>query len=70
MCAATQIYCPNFDEVFLKLSPAMRARVKAEIDRIGLHLAVSLALGIAFTYALCSIIAARRGPGAPDVTLG
>jgi len=35
----------------------------------GLQLAGSLALGIAFTYALCAIIDARRGPGAPDATL-
>jgi mRNA-degrading endonuclease RelE of RelBE toxin-antitoxin system len=36
--AATQIYYANFDAVFLKLAPAIRARVEAEIDRIGLRL--------------------------------
>ena len=38
MSAATQIYYANFDELFLKLAPAIRARVEAEIDRIGLRL--------------------------------
>ena len=38
MSAATQIYYANFDAVFLKLAPAIRARVEAEIDRIGLRL--------------------------------
>jgi mRNA interferase RelE/StbE len=36
--AATQIYYARFDEVFLKLPPPIRARVQAEIDRIGLRL--------------------------------
>lgn len=38
MSAATQIYYASFDAVFLKLTPAIRARVEAEIDRIGLRL--------------------------------
>ncbi|MGH8092398.1 MAG: type II toxin-antitoxin system RelE family toxin [Chthoniobacterales bacterium] len=38
MSAATQIYYANFDAVFHKLTPALRARVEAEIDRIGLRL--------------------------------
>jgi mRNA interferase RelE/StbE len=37
--AATQVYYDNFDAVFLKLPPAIRGRVEAEIDRIGLRLA-------------------------------
>jgi mRNA interferase RelE/StbE len=36
--AATQIYYAKFDEVFLNLPPPIRARVQAEIDRIGLRL--------------------------------
>lgn len=38
MSAATQIYYDNFDAVFLKLAPATRSRVEAEIDRIGSRL--------------------------------
>lgn len=38
MSAATQVYYDNFDAVFFKLSPAVRARVEAEIDRIGSRL--------------------------------
>lgn len=38
MSAATQIYYDSFDAVFLKLAPAIRARVEAEIDRIGARL--------------------------------
>jgi len=38
--AATQIYYAQFDEVFLKLPPAVRARVQAEIDRLGLRLSI------------------------------
>jgi len=34
--AATQIYYASFDAVFLKLPSAMRARVEAKIDEIGL----------------------------------
>jgi mRNA interferase RelE/StbE len=37
--AATQIYYASFDTVFLKLPPLVRARVEAEIDRIGTRLA-------------------------------
>jgi mRNA interferase RelE/StbE len=37
--AVTQVYYDSFDAVFFKLAPAMRARVEAEIDRIGLRLA-------------------------------
>jgi len=36
--AATQIYYAKFDEVFLNLPPPIRARVQAEIDRIGSRL--------------------------------
>jgi len=36
--AATQVYYENFDAAFFKLSPAIRARVEAEIDRIGSRL--------------------------------
>jgi mRNA-degrading endonuclease RelE of RelBE toxin-antitoxin system len=36
--AATQVYYNNFDAVFFKLAPAIRARVEAEIDRIGSRL--------------------------------
>ena len=39
MSAATQVYYPSFDAVFLKLRPALRARVEAQIDKIGLRLA-------------------------------
>ncbi len=39
MNAATQIYYASFDEALFKLPPAIRARVEAEIDRIGLRLA-------------------------------
>lgn len=39
MSAATQIYYTNFDAVFLKLAPPLRARVEAEVDRIGRRLA-------------------------------
>ena len=38
MSAATQIYYAGFDAVFLKLAPAIRARVEAEIDQMGLRL--------------------------------
>ncbi len=38
MSAATQIYYQNFDAVFLKLPPALRSRVEAKIDEIGLDL--------------------------------
>jgi mRNA interferase RelE/StbE len=37
--AATQVYYASFDAVFLKLPPALRARVEARIDEIGLRLA-------------------------------
>ena len=39
MSAATQVYYDSFDAVFFKLAAALRARVEAEIDRIGLQLA-------------------------------
>lgn len=39
MSAATQIYYQSFDAVFFKLPVAVRARVEAEIDRIGARLA-------------------------------
>jgi len=38
--AGTQIYYANFNEVFLKLPPAIHARAQEGIDRIGLHLAM------------------------------
>ena len=38
MSAATQVYYASFDTVFLKLPPALRARVEAKIDEIGLQL--------------------------------
>ena len=38
MSAATQIYYARFDEAFFKLPPAIRTRVQAEIDGIGLRL--------------------------------
>jgi len=36
--AATQIYYASFDAVFLKLPAAVRARIEAKIDEIGLRL--------------------------------
>jgi mRNA interferase RelE/StbE len=36
--AATQVYYPSFDAVFLKLPVALRARIEAKIDEIGLRL--------------------------------
>jgi mRNA interferase RelE/StbE len=36
--AATQIYYASFDAVFLKLPAAIRARIEAQIDEIGLRL--------------------------------
>ena len=39
MSAATQVYYASFDAVFLKLRPALRARVEAQIDEIGSRLA-------------------------------
>jgi mRNA interferase RelE/StbE len=36
--AATQVYYASFDTVFLRLPPALRARVQAKIDDIGLQL--------------------------------
>jgi mRNA-degrading endonuclease RelE of RelBE toxin-antitoxin system len=36
--AATQVYYANFDTVFLKLAPAIRARIEAKIDEIGSQL--------------------------------
>ena len=38
MSAATQIYYASFDAVFLKLPAAVRARIEAKIDEIGLRL--------------------------------
>ena len=38
MSAATQIYYESFDAVFVKLPPAMRARIEQKIDKIGLRL--------------------------------
>ena len=38
MRAATQIYYGSFDAVFLKLPAAVRARIEAKIDEIGLQL--------------------------------
>jgi mRNA interferase RelE/StbE len=37
--AATQVYYASFDTVFLKLPAALRGRVQAKIDEIGLRLA-------------------------------
>jgi mRNA interferase RelE/StbE len=37
--AATQVYYASFDAIFLKLPPAVRARVEAKIDDIGSRLA-------------------------------
>ena len=39
MSAATQVYYASFDAVFLKLPPALRARVEEKIDEIGSRLA-------------------------------
>ena len=39
MSAATQVYYASFDAVFLKLPPALRARVETKIDEIGSRLA-------------------------------
>jgi hypothetical protein len=36
--AATQIYYASFDAVFVKLPPALRARIEQKIDEIGLRL--------------------------------
>jgi mRNA interferase RelE/StbE len=36
--AATQVYYSSFDAVFIKLPAALRARVEAKIDEIGLRL--------------------------------
>jgi mRNA interferase RelE/StbE len=36
--AATQIYYASFDAVFVKLPPALRARMQQKIDEIGLRL--------------------------------
>jgi mRNA interferase RelE/StbE len=36
--AATQLYYPSFDAVFLKLPAALRARIEAKIDELGLRL--------------------------------
>ena len=38
MSAATQVYYASFDAVFLKLPPALRARVEEKIDEIGSRL--------------------------------
>ena len=38
MSAATQVYYASFDAAFLKLPPALRARVEAKIDEIGSQL--------------------------------
>lgn len=38
MSAATQIYYESFDAVFLKLPAAVRARIEAKVDEIGLRL--------------------------------
>ena len=38
MSAATQVYYPSFDAVFLKLPGALRARIEAKIDEIGCRL--------------------------------
>ena len=37
--AATQIYYASFDAIFLKLPPALRGRLEAQIDDIGARLA-------------------------------
>jgi hypothetical protein len=36
--AATQVYYESFDAVFLKLPAALRARIEAKIDQIGMRL--------------------------------
>jgi mRNA interferase RelE/StbE len=36
--AATQVYYASFDAIFLKLPPALRARVEGAIDDIGSRL--------------------------------
>jgi hypothetical protein len=36
--AATQVYYESFDAVFLKLPAALRARIEAKIDEIGMRL--------------------------------
>jgi mRNA interferase RelE/StbE len=36
--AATQVYYASFDNVFLKLAPALRVRVEGKIDEIGSRL--------------------------------
>ena len=38
MSAAQQIYYSRFDAVFLKLPPALRVRLEARIDAMGLRL--------------------------------
>ena len=38
MSAATQVYYASFDDVFLKLSPILRARIERKIDEIGSRL--------------------------------
>ena len=38
MSPATQVYYSSFDTVFLKLPTALRARIEAKIDEIGLRL--------------------------------
>ena len=38
MSAATQVYYESFDAVFLKLPAALRARIEAKIDEIGMRL--------------------------------
>jgi mRNA interferase RelE/StbE len=36
--AATQVYYASFDAAFVKLPPALRARIEQKIDEIGLRL--------------------------------
>jgi hypothetical protein len=36
--AATQVYYASFDAAFIKLPPALRARIEQKIDEIGLRL--------------------------------
>jgi mRNA interferase RelE/StbE len=38
--AATQVYYPSFDAVFLKLPSALRARIEQKINEIALGLSV------------------------------
>ena len=38
MSAATQVYYASFDAAFFQLAPALRARIEARIDEIGLRL--------------------------------